>query len=135
MKEPLNSAQATWSLFDEFRTELDDLSKEEWLTFRKKGYFAFQDFFIKWQESLKSKEKNVVVRFLLQRIELFMKAWPLLKLCTGECFEKEHWKRLFNILKLPKDASLDTLKFSELVDSMQVMVEKAKDIKELSDKA
>ncbi len=65
MKEELNTAQATWSLFDEFRTELDELSKEEWLTFRKKGYFAFQDFFIKWQEALKSKEKNVVVRFLL----------------------------------------------------------------------
>jgi len=41
MKEELNSAQATWSLFDEFRAELDVLSKEEWLTFRKKGYFAF----------------------------------------------------------------------------------------------
>jgi hypothetical protein len=67
MKGELNEAQATWSLFDAFKTELDGLNKEEWLTFRKKGYFEFQDLFLKWQEALKVQEKgNVVVRFLLQ---------------------------------------------------------------------
>ena len=67
MKGELNEAQATWSLFDAFKTELDEINNEEWLTYRKKGYFAFQDLFLKWQETLKGREKgNVVVRFLLQ---------------------------------------------------------------------
>lgn len=76
-----------------------------------------------------------MVRFLLQQIEQFKLAWPLLKLCTGESFEKEHWKRLFTILKLPKDATLDALKFKDLVESIPIMVKKAKEIKELSEKA
>jgi dynein heavy chain 2 len=76
-----------------------------------------------------------VVRFLNQQIESFKQAWPLLKLCTGETFEKEHWKRLFTILRLSKDTSLDTLKFGDLVSSIPVMIKKAKEIKELSDKA
>jgi dynein heavy chain 2 len=135
MKNELNEAQATWALFDDFKQELEEFQKEEWLTFRKKGYFAFQDFFMKWSETLKQQEKNVVVRFLLQQIEQFKQAWPLLKLCTGEAFEREHWKRLFTILKLQKDASLDTLKFKDLVEAIPVMVKKAKEIKELSDKA
>ena len=135
MKNELNAAQSTWSLFDEFRLEIDEFRKEEWLTFRKKGYFAFQDFFIKNQEQLKSQEKTVVARFLGQQIEQFKAAWPLLKLCTGESFEKEHWKRLFTILKMQKDISLDTLKFGDLVDAIPVMIKKAKEIKELSDKA
>jgi hypothetical protein len=41
MKDDLGSAQETWSMFSEFRKELDDMNKEEWLTFRKKSYFAF----------------------------------------------------------------------------------------------
>ena len=53
MQEELRQAQATWCRYDEFRKELAELEPEEWLTFRKKGYFAFQDFFLRWQEQLK----------------------------------------------------------------------------------
>jgi dynein heavy chain 2 len=135
MKEELNTAQSTWGLFNEFKNEMEKFNQEEWLTFKKKGYFAFQDFFIKYQEALKQKEKNVVVRFLLNQIEQYKLSWPLLKLCTGESFEKEHWKRLFTILKLSKDTTLDNLKFGELVLSIPTMIKKSKEIKELSDKA
>ena len=111
------------------------MNKEEWLTYRKKSYFAFQEFFIKWQEKLKAMEKTLVVRFLLQKIEQFKQGWPLLKLCTGESFEKEHWKKLFNILKFTQDTTIDKLLFKDLVDSMGIMIKRQKEIKELCDKA
>jgi len=41
MKTELKEAQDTWGLFDEFKKEMDEISKEEWLTYRKKGYYAF----------------------------------------------------------------------------------------------
>ncbi len=75
------------------------------------------------------------MRFLQQQIEQFKQAWPLIKICTGECFEKEHWKKLFTILKLSKDITLDNLKFKDLIESVPEMIKKAKEIKELSDKA
>jgi len=56
-------------------------------------------------------------------------------MCTGESFEKEHWRKLFNILALPKDVTLDTLKFGHLVDAVPIMLKKVKEIKELADKA
>jgi len=135
MKDELNEAEQTWGLFDKFKEELAEIVKEEWLTYRKKGYYAFQDFFIKQFEVLKQKEKNVVVRFLLQQIEQFKLAWPILKLCTGESFEKEHWRRLFNILKIGKEVTIDNMKFQHLIDAIPVMIKKGKEIKELSDKA
>jgi hypothetical protein len=135
MKDDLGQAQETWSMFADFRKELDEMNKEEWLTFRKKQYFAFQEFFINWGDKLKQKEKNVVVRFLLNRIEQFKQAWPLIKLCTGESFEKEHWKKLFNILKLTQDTSIDKLLFKDLTESIPVMIKKSKEIKDLCDKA
>jgi len=135
MKEELEEQNQSWGLFEEFKKELDEYSKEEWLTFRKKGYFAFQDFFLKQSEKLKTMPKNVVVRFLLKQIEDYKQAWPLIKLCTGESFEKEHWRKLISILALPKDVTFDKMKFGHLVDAVPTMIKKQKDIKELADKA
>lgn len=41
LKDELDEASKSWAGFDEFQNELNGFCKEEWLTFRKKGYFAF----------------------------------------------------------------------------------------------
>ncbi len=41
MKDELEEQNAAWSLFENFKTEMEVFTKEEWLTFRKKGYFNF----------------------------------------------------------------------------------------------
>jgi dynein heavy chain 2 len=136
MKDELEEQNDVWALFDEFKRQIDEFGKEEWLTFRKKEYFAFQDFFLAEGEKLKQvKNKTVVVRLLIKQIEEFKQAWPLIKLCTGESFEKEHWRKLITILKMPKEVTFDNMKFSHLTDSVPTMIAKSKEIKELSDKA
>lgn len=72
---------------------------------------------------------------MLKALEQYRNAWPLIKLCTGESFEKEHWRRLFHLLSFPPEVTVDNMKFSHLVDSVPQMLAKAKDLKELSDKA
>lgn len=69
MKDELDEQDKAWSLFDEFKTELDKFSQESWLTFRKKEYFKFQDFFLAQAEKLKAMNKNVVNRFLLRLVD------------------------------------------------------------------
>lgn len=69
MKDELDEQTQSWGLFETFKTEMEVFTKEEWLTFRKKGYFAFQEFFLMHAEKLKAMTKNVVVKFLLQMIE------------------------------------------------------------------
>ena len=59
----------------------------------------------------------------------------MIKLCVGESFEREHWRRLISILDMPKEVTFDNMKFKHLVDSVPVMIKKSKEIKELSDKA
>lgn len=71
----------------------------------------------------------------MKLIEDYKQAWPLIKMCTGECFEKEHWRRLITILAMPKEVTLDNMKFGHLIDAVPMMLKKAKDVKELSDKA
>ena len=69
MKDELDEQDKAWALFEEFKNELDKFSKEGWITFRKKEYFKFQDFFLAQSEKLKAMNKNVVIRFLLKLIE------------------------------------------------------------------
>lgn len=135
MRDELEEQNQSWGLFEQFRVDLDAFTKEEWLTFRKKGYFAFQEFFIQQAEKLKALPKNVVVKFLIKLIDDYKQAWPLIKMCTGESFEKEHWRRLITILALPKEVTLDNMRFGHLIDAVPIMLKKAKDIKELADKA
>ena len=62
----------SWGMFEEFKTQLDEMGKEEWLTYRKKEFFAFQDFFLSWTDKIKTVEnKTVVTRFLMTQIEEF----------------------------------------------------------------
>jgi hypothetical protein len=56
-------------------------------------------------------------------------------LCVGESFEREHWKRLITLLEMPKEITLDNMKFKHIVDSVPLMLKRSKEIKELSDKA
>ena len=77
----------------------------------------------------------MVQRFLLEQIEEFKKAWPLIKICTGESFEKEHWRKLTSLLKMPKEVTYDNMIFGNLVDSVPVMIAKQKELKELIDRA
>ena len=71
LKEELNEQEEAWGLFEEFNKELGEFGKEDWITYRKKAFYAFQDFFVNWQEKLKAKNKDAVVRFLLQEVDSF----------------------------------------------------------------
>ncbi len=75
------------------------------------------------------------MRFLATELDSYSKAWPLIKLCVGESFEREHWRKLITMLDMPKEVTLDNMKFKHLVDAVPHMLKKSKDIKELSDKA
>lgn len=46
MKDELDEQEKSWSQFEEFKAAIDEFGKESWLTFRKKEYFKFQDFFL-----------------------------------------------------------------------------------------
>jgi hypothetical protein len=35
----------------------------------------------------------------------------------GDAFERDHWRDLFTILKVPKDIKIETFKFIHLLDA------------------
>ena len=130
IEKDLSEQTESWKIFEEFREELKKQSDEDWLSFRSKLYL-FQEFFLAWSEKLKSRTKEAVSRFLTSQIELYKRAWPLLKLSTGEGFEKEHWKSLFHYMKLGKEVTMENLKFNHFIESIAYVIASADQIKEL----
>lgn len=119
-----------WKIFEEFREDFKKLTDEDWLSFRGKLYL-FQEFFIGWSEKLKGRNKEVVSRFIVSQLELYKRAWPLLKLSSGEGFEKEHWKSLFHYMKLGKEVTMENLKLGHFIENIAYVIASADQIKEL----
>ena len=75
-----------------------------------------------WSEKIKGKKRDAVVQYILNQLEKYTKSWPLLKLATGEGFEKEHWKSLFFFLKLPKEVTIESLKFEHFLNHLDELL-------------
>ena len=134
VESEITETESSWGLFEEFRQDLDKMAEEDWFSFRSRLY-NFQDFFLNWSEKLKARSKDPVSRFMSSQIESYKRAWPLLKLITGEGFEKEHWKTLFHYLKLPKEVTVENLKFKHFLDSVHYLIASADQVKELQARA
>lgn len=61
---------STWSFFDEFSTELNVLSREEWILFRGKVY-KFEEFLSNWEKKTEEKSPNPVIIRILKEINSY----------------------------------------------------------------
>ncbi|EGR34655.1 hypothetical protein IMG5_004580 [Ichthyophthirius multifiliis] len=121
-----------WALFDKFNSELENLEKEEWIVFKSRLY-DFQDFLVQWDAQLKPfvNKTDPIIQYMTEQIQIFHKIWTSLRLCVGDTFEREHWRSLFILLKIPKEINLENLKFGHLLDAENQLFEKTNDLKEL----
>jgi hypothetical protein len=49
----------------------------------------------------------------------------------GENFERDHWKSLFNILKLDNSITKETLIFGNFIEKSTLLIKKSSEIKDL----
>ena len=92
LKGDLAKQEQAWKIYDDFSDELAKMGEEDWISFsRGKGIYNLQDLLHKWSETVKKRDMTVVSRYLLKLIEHYNDSFPLLKICVGEAFEKEHW--------------------------------------------
>lgn len=134
VEEDLNSQQQSWALFEEFATQLDGMLKQTWLEFRPR-LFTIQDLTGEWLSKLKEVKRDNVTHLLSMQVQRLGSAFPALKAMTGEPFERDHWKILFGILKMPSDTKLENMTFQGVFEKLDLVVEKADELKELTARA
>ena len=144
----LSQMKNVWGIYEEYQQELNELTKEEWLTFRSKTY-RFDEFLSNWQEKLKqfssvdsnksskksaSSSTNMNVR-IQQEIDSYRLIVPLFKWIRGEALSPDHWLELFRILKLPRGTMLERLTFGDLLKARQEIADHAEQLKDLNTRA
>jgi dynein heavy chain 2 len=136
LEKDIERQQQSWSMFEEFVSELDKVAELTWLDIRPR-LFVLQDLCASWTEKLKEvpPPRDNVIHLISQQVQKLSSAYPGLRSMTGEPFEKEHWKILFGYLGLPLDQRHDNLMFRDILAKIDVVVEKTEEIKELTARA
>eukprot|EP00928_Gymnodinium_smaydae_P079340 TRINITY_DN632_c0_g1_i3.p1 TRINITY_DN632_c0_g1~~TRINITY_DN632_c0_g1_i3.p1 ORF type:complete len:2255 (+),score=688.11 TRINITY_DN632_c0_g1_i3:125-6889(+) len=134
VEDDLNKQAQSWALFEEYTMQLEEMMSQTWLEFRPR-LFTIQDLTTEWLTKLKDVPRDSVTHLLAQQVQRMGTAYPGLKAMTGEPYERDHWKILFGLLKMPNDTKLETLTFRMVVERLDIVVEKVDDIKELTSRA
>ncbi len=127
-------SQASWSLVEEFNTQYEELLSQTWLELRPR-LFVVQDLASTWMTKLREVPRDQVTHMLSQEVQRLEAAHPALKAMTGEPFERDHWRILFGLIKLPPDLRLEELRFKDLAQRLNVIVDKVDELKELTARA
>ena len=98
------------ALVEEFNTQYEELLAQTWLELRPR-LFVVQDLASTWMTKLREVPRDQVTHMLSQEVQRLEAAHPALKAMTGEPFERDHWRILFGLIKLPPDLRLEELRF------------------------
>ena len=55
----MNRHETMWSLYEEYSTQLEEMSKQDWITFRSHTH-QFEDFLLSWTDKLRSVEPSPI---------------------------------------------------------------------------
>ncbi|XP_074620352.1 cytoplasmic dynein 2 heavy chain 1-like [Acropora palmata] len=134
LKADIGQHEAMWGLYEEFSNGLDELAKEDWISFRGNLY-RFDDFLTAWSDKLRSKEPTSMTVRLQYDVDKYKNIVPLLKYVRGEALSPDHWLELFRLLKMPKGTILEKLTFGDVLQSADQIIALADALKELNSRA
>nr|XP_023648221.1 cytoplasmic dynein 2 heavy chain 1 isoform X1 [Paramormyrops kingsleyae]XP_023648222.1 cytoplasmic dynein 2 heavy chain 1 isoform X1 [Paramormyrops kingsleyae] len=124
-----------WSLYEEFQSGLQEMAKEDWITFRSKTY-VFEEFLFTWHDRLRKLSDHTTMTVKLQQeVDKYKVLVPVLKYVRGEQLSQDHWLDLFRLLGLPRGTMLERMLFADLLKVTDAIVEKALDLKDLNNRA
>lgn len=138
VKEEVGSYRAAWGLYGEFTAELSPMVSEDWVAFRAR-FFQFEDLLKGWHRRLRARQKagqrDMVSDYLVAQVTSYLEACPVLKRCTGELFEREHWKLLFVKLGMDTSITLATLTLGHFLERLEQLSQQSKAINDLAQRA
>ncbi|KAH9593148.1 Dynein heavy chain region D6 P-loop domain [Trypanosoma melophagium] len=129
---------AMWELYDNFWESMEELRKEDWLTFRSHIYI-FDDFIAEWKGKLSSiaKETNekssglIIIQYLSHLLDEWTSCVPILRFVRGEGMMTEHWNEMFRLLEIEKGMKSSELTFGHIMDHYKQIIAKESELKSL----
>ncbi|KAK6172722.1 hypothetical protein SNE40_016326 [Patella caerulea] len=134
LRNDIKNYESMWSLYEDFNNGLQDLAKEDWISFRSKAYL-FEEFLGGWYEKLKKEETTSMTVKLHKDIDKYKTVLPVLKWVRGEPLSQDHWLELFRLLHMPRGTTLEKLNFGQIIAASDEIINNATALKELNQRA
>ena len=136
IKDELTIDKTKWSTFFDFNNEYLKLSNEDWLGIRYKAFGLIQDFVLNYSDKMKKRQnKDFIYMHITKELNTIRESLNTYKYLIGDNFERDHWKTLFNLLKIDNKITKETLKFGHFLEKTDILVKKANDIRDLYSRA
>ena len=134
VEKDLEKHATMWQMFEDFNSEMEEMTKEEWIVFRSKMY-KFEDHLTNWSIKIRSQEKATTVTVkLLQEIEKYKQVLPTMKYVRGDIFSDHHWTEMYGILGMPSK-KIDQLAFGDFLKVKERIIAKNNELQELNARA
>lgn len=130
----IDQYEKSWSIYGEFTTALEEISKQLWVSYRGK-IFDFEDFLTGWNKKLKDQPRGIVMNYITNQTKSYLKSFPILRKVTGELFEKQHWKILFTKLNMNPNITTATLTVGHFLAKRDQLISSEPDINALAARA
>ncbi|OHT00931.1 Cytoplasmic dynein 2 heavy chain 1 [Tritrichomonas foetus] len=130
----LNSFETTWLLLDRWQTELEEISVEDWVTYRSHIY-DLKDFLDQWNDYASRVPPSDVSMYLIEKIRDYITYYPDITLVRGDNWTAEHWEELGIILKYPKPMKINELKLSDILANAAGIHKNVAKIRRLGERA
>ncbi|KAK3100036.1 hypothetical protein FSP39_013759 [Pinctada imbricata] len=134
LRADMENMESMWGLYENFNNGLQELAKEDWISFRSKAYM-FEEFLSGWYEKLKSEEPTTMTVRLQKDIDKYKNVLPVLKWVRGEPLSQDHWSELFRMLHMPRGTTLEKLTFGQVLNASDEIIRNADALKELNQRA
>ena len=128
IKNEVDQTKQKWQLLFDFNAQLENMSKEEWLGIRFKAHAMIQDLISNWEIKVKKMEKNFLYFHIRSQIDFYKQSTSIYRYLIGDNFERDHWKTLFNLLKMDNKVTKETLTFGNFIEKTSRLISKQGEI-------
>jgi len=136
IKEELSGDRQKWTTFFDFNDEFLKLQKEEWMGIRHKAFGLVQDFVLSYSDKMKKRvNKDFIYMHITKQLSTIRESLNVYKYLIGDNFERDHWKTLFNLIKIDNKVTKESLIFGHFLEKTDLLVQKQNDIRDLYTRA
>lgn len=132
MASDIENQGQQWKEYEQFLSEYDVVSREEWSVYRRRPYIL-SDFLSKWSASSKIQTNDAAKR-IARTIDMLQSAMPTLQTLQSDGLTEKHWASIFHLMRLPyksyhdivlKDVLADVESLNRNAVEIQQLVRKA----------
>lgn len=129
IEEKVLTQSKQWEVYDNYLTELNIITDEEWAIYRRRPY-ELNEFINKWESSVHASIDLSSKRIRLS-VERLQDVMPILQQLQSDNLTERHWARIFMLLNEPDPKPMHTLLLRDVLKNCGALQQASAEITNL----